>query len=144
MSLWRQQQGSGPADWDAWLSATYQVYEQTIPHIDVASTPWWAAVVETGLADGVPDRVRSAVTIMDAMARQEGQRLWDAVEPTLGGGHALPASMRALAGLVALELLGADAERRKAYAKEHMGEFGEEETSGGFGFRVIKAYAERE
>lgn len=145
MPLWRQQQASGPDDWDAWLSATYAVYERTISHIDVAKTPWWSAVVETGLADGVPERVRSAVTIMDAMARQQGQRLWDAVEPTLGQeDHPLPASMRSLAGLVALELLGADAARRKAYANEHMTGFGDEATSSGFGYRVLEAYAKRD
>jgi hypothetical protein len=145
MPLWRQQQASGPADWDAWLSATYVVYEKTIPHLDVARTPWWALVVETGLAEGVPERVRSAVTIMDAMARQEGQRLWDAVEPTLGDeDHPLPASMRALAGLVALELLEVEPARRQAYAREHMVGLGDEETSVGFGFAVLRAYAERE
>lgn len=145
MSLWRQQQASGPGDWDAWLSATYVVYERTISHIDVANTPWWRLVVQTGLADGVPERVLSAVTIMDAMARQEGQRLWDAVEPTLGQeDHPLPASMRSLAGLVALELLGADAARRKEYAKQHMTGFGDEPTSAGFGYRVLEAYAKRE
>jgi len=144
MTVWRQQQRAGTKDWDTWLSATYQVYEKTIPHIDLASTPWWQEVVATGLGEAAPERVKSAVTIMDAMARQDGQRLWDAVEPTLGQGHALPASTRALAGLMALELLGADAARRKAYAKEHMDGLVEEGTSVGFGFEVLKAYAERE
>jgi len=147
MPLWKQQQAADPKDWDAWLKATYEVYERTIPHLPVAETPWWAAVVETGLAAGVPDHVRSAVTILDAMARQEGQRLWDAVEPTLAhADHPLPKSTRVLAGLVALELLQADAGRRKAYAREHMsGLAGEAENpSTGFGFAVLEAYAARE
>jgi spermidine synthase len=145
MPLWRQQQGMGPSDWDAWLAATYAVFEKTIPHLELAKTAWWAQVVETGLAEGVPDHVRSAVTIMDAMARQEGQRLWAAVEPTLrDDAHPLPASTRVLAGLVALELLQVDAAERKAYAKEHMAGLAEEGTSSAFGFLVLKAYAERE
>jgi spermidine synthase len=145
MSLWRQQQSSGPRDWDAWLAATYTVYERTIPHLDLPKTAWWTEVVKTGLAEGVPEEIQSAVTIMDAMARQEGQRLWDAVEPTLGvEDHPLPGGTRALAGLIALELLQVEPARRKEYAKEHMVGYGEEDTSIGFGFRVLKAYAERE
>jgi len=93
----------------------------------------------------VPEHVRSAVTIMDAMARQDGQRLWAAVEPTLrDDAHPLPASTRALAGLVALELMQVDAAERKAYAKDHMAGLAEEGTSSAFGFLVLKAYAERE
>lgn len=145
MPLWRRQQSSGPSHWGAWLSATYQVYEKTIPHLDVARTQWWATVTKTGLAEGVPPEVRSAVEIMDAMAQRDGPRLWAAVEPTLGDEeHPLPGAMRSLAGLVALELMGVQPSRRQAYAREHMAGFGTESTSRGFGFQVLRAYAERE
>lgn len=145
MPLWKQQQATGPQEWDAWLEATYAVYERTIPHLPLASTPWWAVVVETGLSERAPAHVRSAITILDAMARREGQRLWDAVEPALADDqHPLPKSTRALAGLVALELLGADAARRRAFAEEHMAGLGEAGSSAAFGFEVLRAYAERD
>lgn len=145
MSLWRKQQASGPSDWYAWLEATYAVYERTIPHLDVASTRWWAEVVETARREGVPPKVRSAVAIMDTMARGDGAALWAAVEPTLGDEeHPLPGGMRSLAGLVALERMGVAPSRRQAYAREHMGSYGDENTSPGFGYQVLRAFAERE
>ncbi len=145
MSLWSKQQATGAAGWGAWLGATYEVYAKIIPHLDVASTRWWAQVIEIGLADGAPPEVRSAVEIMDAMARHDGPRLWAAVEPTLGDeAHPLPTTMRSLAGLVALELMGVEASRRQAYAREHMAGHGNDGTSVGFGYDVLRAFAERE
>jgi spermidine synthase len=146
MPLWRKQQAGGqPSNWDAWLAATYAVYETTIPHLDLASTPWWATVTKLGLAEGAPPKVRSAVEIMDALARREGTRLWAAVEPTLGDEeHPLPGGMRSLAGLVALELMRVEPARRQKYAREHMAGYGDEATSVGFGYQVLRAYAERE
>ncbi len=145
MPMWKQQEATGPADWDAWLTATYAVYEKIVPHIDVAATPWWAQVMKTAGSPDVPARIHSGVQIMDAMARRDGARLWAAVEPTLGDEeHPLPASMRALAGLMALELQDAPASRRQTYARDHMASIGTGDGSSDFGFQVLRAFAERE
>jgi len=144
MAMWKQQQAIEPTDWAAWLSATYMVYERIVPHLDVAGTPWWAAVTKKVAADHVPAPVRSAVEIMDAMARRDGERLWSAVQPTLGDdGHPLPAGMRALAGLVALELRHAGTTERQAYAREHMAGIADGTESHDYGFQVLRAYASR-
>ncbi|MCA9709363.1 MAG: hypothetical protein KDK70_26210, partial [Myxococcales bacterium] len=145
MPLWKQQQATGPADWEAWLTATYAIYHRIIPHLDVAATSWWAEVVRTAARPGVPAAVRGSVELMDATARHDGPRLWAAVEPMLGEDeHPLPPTTRALAGLVALELMAVPASRRQAYAREHMADLGAGTTSEDHGFAVLRAYAERE
>ncbi len=145
MALWHQaHQGKYDANWDSWLSATYGVYEQVIPHIDVAATPWWTEVLRTVEQDGVPAHVYGAVEILDAMARRDGPRLWAALEPTWDDlQHPLPLSMRALAGLVALELQGIPAAQRQAFVEERMSAFGKDGQSSDFGYQVLQAYGAR-
>jgi len=146
MPIWKQQQLTVPNDWHGWLAATYGVYKLSIPYLDVAQTPWWAEVMETiETGENVPEYVRSSVEILDAMARHEGQRLWDALEPTFGDeDHPLPGSMRAVAGAIALELLGAGASRRQEYVRKHMSAYGNGDASRDWAYRVLRAYAGRE
>ncbi|MEM9452915.1 MAG: spermidine synthase [Myxococcota bacterium] len=145
MPLWKQQQAADPVDWDAWLAATYVIYEQIVPHLDVAATPWWTEVMESGQAQGVPEHVQQSLEILDAMVRRQGERLWAAVELTLAlDEHPLPAATRALAGLVALELMKVPASRRQDYAREHMARLGAGTGSDDYGFQVLRAFAERE
>ncbi len=150
MPQWKQQEAMAPVDWRPWLEATYRIYAQTIPHIDVAASAWWQQVLRTASAEGIPPDVHNSVTIMDAMARRDGPTLWNAVNATLDDDdHPLPLGMRTLAGLVALELRGAPAELRKAFARKHMARVDEgqdagEPTSADFGYQVLRAYAERD
>ncbi|MCA9650215.1 MAG: hypothetical protein H6712_10840 [Myxococcales bacterium] len=145
MQIWKQQQASGPGDWHGWLVATYELYEATIPFVDVASTPWWAAVLQTAGREQATDEVRRSVEIMDALARRQGPRLWAAVEPTLDEeDFALSPRIRALAGLVALELMEVEPARRRAFAAEHMVPLGEGRDSGDWAFQVLAAYGMRE
>ncbi|MCX4246631.1 spermine/spermidine synthase domain-containing protein [Paraliomyxa miuraensis] len=147
MPLWKQQHATGPGDWDGWLEATYAVYDRVVPHLPVASTPWWAEVVRVGLSSDAPQRVRSAIEILDAQARLDGPRLWAAVEPTLALSdeeHALSRSIRAVAGLLALELMQVPAQRRQQFARDFMAELNNGTGSGDYGFQVLRAYAERE
>ncbi|MCH9682165.1 MAG: spermidine synthase [Deltaproteobacteria bacterium] len=144
MPQWRQQEALGPVDWSAWLAATYTIYEQIVPHLDVAATPWWAQVMRTASTDGIPAPVRSSIAILDAMARRDGATLWAALEPTLDDvNHPLPLSMRTLAGLVALELRGATPEERRTFVSEHMSGLGNEGQSSDFGYQVLRAYGAR-
>ena len=82
---------------------------------------------------------------MDALARRQGPRLWAAVEPTLDEeDFALSPRIRALAGLVALELMEVEPARRRAFAAEHMVPLGEGRDSGDWAFQVLAAYGMRE
>lgn len=149
MPIWKQHHATGPGDWDHWLVATYEVFEAVSPHVDVASSPWWALVLATASRPDAPEVVKRSVEIMDALARREAERLWSALEPTWDDeDFPLPKGTRALAGLVALELMGAEPERRRAFAQKRLaprGEVAEGEpvTSEHWSFRVLTAYAER-
>ncbi|MEM7153550.1 MAG: MFS transporter [Myxococcota bacterium] len=146
MPLWKQKQAVLPENWDAWMVATYQLYELTIPHVDVASSNWWKEVVENiELHPDMPADIRLSIEIMDALARRDGPQLWDKLEPTFEQPEfPLPGTMRAVAGLIALELNGAEAEKRQQFARTFMTKYGQGTESHDWAFRVLRAYAERD
>ena len=104
-----------------WFAEVFSVYEETAPWIDVAETPWWAAVTATAESDAVTPGVRRAVRILDAAARRDGARLVALVDEELAASDAvLSERVVAIAGATGLALIGASAADRKAFAEQHM------------------------
>jgi hypothetical protein len=131
-----------PIDWNAWLTATYDVYREVAPHLDVRSTAWWAEV--RALATAAPERVRLTLELLDALAARDGPRLWPLVQEALGReDHELPLATRTVAGAIALELNGASGEERRRFVAEHMANVGNGETNEEYAYRVIRSFVAR-
>jgi spermidine synthase len=133
------------SDWDAWMTSTYEVYRKTASHMPVHTTPWWAEVKQTvSSGDRVPTTVERSVELLDALSAKDGDRLWAAVEATLGEEEfPIPIALRTIAGVMALELQKAPVARRHAFAREHMMDIGEGPDSQDYAYRVLRAYALR-
>ncbi|MCB9701155.1 MAG: spermidine synthase [Myxococcales bacterium] len=124
MTLWHAQHGRlGTKDesWDLWARRTYAVYNQVSPYLDLAATPWWQEVLRTVEDRDAPVLLEDAIDLLDALIRREGPRLQAAVERSLATPEDLISpGLQAIAGGIALELNGADAATRRAFAHEHM------------------------
>jgi spermidine synthase len=113
-----------PAYAKAWLESVYGVYHETAPWIALGETEFWAEVLTTGRSTAVTPEVRRSVELYDALLRRDGAALWASVEAELANpsdeeGLARPRIL-ALAGAVALVLIDAPVEQRRAFAAEHM------------------------
>jgi len=139
--------------WDVWLTSTYAVYEQVAPHMPVHGTPWWRAVQAVAIERKAPAWVRDALALLDALSRRQGARLWRLADASLrDAASPLPRSLRIVAGLIALELIGAEQSQRVRFADEFMQGWGRgavnahgvfEVTSQDYALRVMAAYARR-
>ncbi|MFO0631469.1 MAG: hypothetical protein U0168_01325 [Nannocystaceae bacterium] len=149
MTEWREANNdvlvSAQPDWDAWIKATYAVYEATTSHIDLRDMPWWREVVRIAARDGAPESVRDAVELLDALIHVDHRRISAALERAerYGDNFAIPNGVRAIAGVVALELRKAPPEERQAWAKRAMGPLGSENNDEEYAFRVFQAYGAR-
>src|SRR5690606_25387821 len=91
--------------WSTWLAATYEVYRQVAPHLPVYETAWWQDVRRLGMDRHAPDDVSLAIELLDALALQDGPRLWATADRALhDAGFPLPRPLCAIAGAIALEL----------------------------------------
>ena len=146
MSRWRTatRKLAVEPDWHDWMGTTYEVYRRTVSHMPVHTSAWWAEVRETVAAQDTPEPIRQSIELLDALSARDGDRLWAIVEATLpDGDFPLPIALRTVAGAVALELQGAPAARRHAFAREHMMDIGDGPDSQDYAYRVIRAYALR-
>ena len=80
MKVWltaEQGRAQGFGSWDAWLRATYGVYQATTPYVDVTASALWRRVLAIRLSGRgeAPVAVLRAVDLMDALAREDGAAL---------------------------------------------------------------------
>lgn len=134
--------------WQSWLSATYEVYRQVAPHIPVYETAWWQDVRRIGTQQDAPESIVLSIELLDALASQDGPRLWNAVERALSDhDFPLPRPLCAIAGLVALELTHAPTQKRHDFVAEFMpvGAQGvvRSDQSEDVAYRVLRAYGAR-
>jgi predicted membrane-bound spermidine synthase len=155
MANYRERSESVAADgeWDAWLSAVYEVYRQSASHFDVHRTVWWKDVLDIAANNDLPDDVALSVELMDAMSRRDGVRLWKAVEKSLPPSPStadveahpfpIPLALRTIAGMLALELRGVSPAERQAFADLWMKDIGNGEDSEDLAYQVIYRYGLR-
>jgi hypothetical protein len=149
----RSETVAADGEWDAWLSAVYEVYRQSASHFDVHRTAWWKDVLDIAANNDLPDDVALSVELMDAMSRRDGVRLWDAVEKSLPPSPStadveahpfpLPLALRTIAGMLALELRGVSPAERQAFAELWMKDIGNGEDSEDLAYQVIYRYGLR-
>ncbi len=147
MADWREQTErlSTNPDWASWLGSTYEVYRQTASHFDLRSSRWWQDVLATVRRHDAPEKVVDAVELLDAMLAKDGERLWTVALETLPQEEfPLPLALRSIAGMLALELKGAPAVERRAYAERWMMDIGRGSDSEDYAYRVLRAYAMRD
>jgi hypothetical protein len=148
MSTWRDANGNvqlvESPDWHDWLEATWAVFEATAPHLDLAQQPWWREVLSVAARPNAPQNIRDSIELLDALVVRDGDRIWRVVERTIAlDDFPLSKQIRAVAGIIALELRGADASQRKAFVDKHMADLGVGGTNEDYGLRVLKSYAAR-
>ena len=124
MQLWQAQQralGGPDANWTLWARRTYAIFTQAAPHLDLADTLWWLEVQRTAAREDAPPLVRAAIELLDALLRRDGPRLWVEVQRSLATEDDLISpGMQAIAGAIALELIGADEDLRRGFADRQM------------------------
>jgi predicted membrane-bound spermidine synthase len=134
-----------PNPWPRWLHATYEVYAQVASHLPIHKTPYWQHVLTLMQRPEVPADVRSSIELLTAMSRHDGAALLPLVEASLEqDDYPLPQPLRATAGVVALELIDAPAEQRRAFAERWMSTPGPATDSDAFAYEVVRAYALRD
>lgn len=133
----------GVWDWHTWIAATYEIYRVVAPHLAVTETSWWQDVRRIGARDDVPETVALSLELLDALAAQDGPRLWRAADTALAmPDFPLPQPLCAIAGLIALELTQASPTQRQEFAQQFMNA-SDGDASEDVAFRVLVAYAQR-
>lgn len=145
MERWREADAAlaaGGSDWDGWIEATYEVFRVIEPHLVLQGQPWWRAV--RSRARQAPAPVAAAVDLLDALDARDGPQLAPLVAAQLDDdAPVLPATFLSLVGLVDLELRGASAAERRAYAERHMADRGLGDSDADVAYRVLRAYGAR-
>jgi spermidine synthase len=147
MTQWQasSQHLESAVDWGQWLAATYAIYRESASHLPIHTTAWWQEVLTLAQRAGVPSDVAISVELLDALSARDGERLWPLVLDTLErDDSALPLAVRTIAGAIALELRGAAATERRAFAAEHMAGIGNGGENEDIAYQVVRAWAERE
>ena len=147
MTQWQEssQHLESAVDWYAWLAATYAIYRESASHLPIHTTAWWQEVRALAQGPGVPRDVAVSIELLDALSAADGERLWPLVGDTLErDDSALPLGVRTVAGAIALELRGAPATERRAFAAEHMAGVGNGRESEDIAYQVVRAWAQRE
>jgi predicted membrane-bound spermidine synthase len=147
MDIWRSSTDlleAADPDWNGWLSATYEIFRLTASHFGVHETAWWDEAMAVGASEQAPTLVRSSMELMDALSRQDGARIREAVDLALvTPDFPLPDTFVTTAGVVALELVRAPAEQRRGFADRHMTQLHTGTSNADYAFQVIRAYAQR-
>jgi spermidine synthase len=149
MSAWRDATANlqlvEHPDWEMWIQATYDVYEETASHIDLRTQPWWREVLAVAGRPDVPDDVHDGIELLDALVQQDADRIWTMVGKTITREDiAIPLTLRTVAGVIALELRGAPAAERKAFVERYMLSLGNGGDNEDYAYRTIRAYAARD
>jgi len=93
----------------------------------------------------VPSDIRESIELLDALVMRDGDRIWKIVDRTIAlDDFPLSKQIRAVAGIVALELRGVDAKQRQAFVDKHMRDLGTGGTNEDYALRVLKSYAARD
>ena len=148
MNVWRdatdELAGDDAERWSTWLQATYEIYRQTASHFEVERSPWWQEVRALASAEDTPADVQLAVELLDAMSAKDGPRLQKAVDACIDReDFPLPDTIRTIAGMLALEIVGADAATRHAFVERYMNPIGNGTGSEDYAYQVLRAYAAR-
>ncbi len=146
MSSWRESNNAvlvtAQPDWNGWLAATYEVYAAVASHFDLAEMPWWREVLRVAARDDAPPEVKDGIALLDALVRVDGPRIATALEATerYGDDYEIPRGLQAIAGVIAMELNGADAATREAWATRKMAPVHSDNNDDEVAFRVIQAF----
>lgn len=149
MNLWIDEQRKVEAelpDWDEWIKLTYGIYTEVAPHIDLPGTRWWTEVRNTVKEHDAPAELLGVIDTLDALQMRDGPRLQRGLDDLRArDSHLLSEGMISIAGMISLELQGADAETRRAYAAEHMSAVtaSDEPTAENLAYRALRAHTER-
>lgn len=143
----------GQAQWGAWLAASYAVYEVIAPFQVVHETKWWRRALEVARDHDPPARVTDSLELLDALSKQDGERLHEAALASLRDPeHPLPRTLRAVAGLISLELMDVPPSVRRAFVEQYMDDLAVgvqdddgsvEVSSADYAIRVLRAHAMR-
>ena len=148
MDHWRsvtQLLDSDTESWPRWMYATHEVYAQVASHLPIHETPFWNHVLVLNQRPSVPQDVRDAIGLLDALSRQDGATLLSLVQASLElESFPISRSLRTTAGVVALEAMNAPASERQAFVRAHMADLNNENTSEDLAYQVIRAYAARD
>jgi predicted membrane-bound spermidine synthase len=149
MSNWREADNNlklvASPDWRAWLVATYEVYRETAPHLDLREMPFWKHVRDVAAGPDVPSDVVDAINLLDALLVRDAARA-DVIMEIIGRRlddeqFAIPQSLQTVAGVVALALRDAPLEERKAFVDKHMSQLHKGNTNADVAYQVIRAWA---
>ncbi|HEY0133518.1 MAG TPA: hypothetical protein VGB85_05545, partial [Nannocystis sp.] len=149
MNLWIDEQRKVEAelpDWDEWIKLTYGIYTEVAPHIDLPATRWWTEVRNTVKEHDAPLELISVIDTLDALQMRDGPRLQRGLgDLRARGSRLLSEGMTSIAGMIALELQGADAASRRAFAAEHMSAVtaSDEPSAENLAYRALRAHTER-
>lgn len=148
MATWRDAQDQlqlvAHPDWHDWLEATWGVYEAVAPHMDLSQQPWWRDVLQVMSRPDVPEDIRDSIELLDALVVQDGDRIRTVVDKTIEmEDFPLSPQIRAVAGIISLELRGASSAVRKDFVDKHMRKLGTGDSNEDYALRVLKAYASR-
>ncbi len=149
MNLWIDEQrkvAAGEPDWDEWIRLTYGIYTEVAPHIELARTRWWPEVRRIVTEFPAPPELRSVIDTLDALQLRDGLRLQRGLDDLRARGSTLLSEgMISIAGMLALELRGADAATRRAYAAEHMraAKPGDAPDAENLAYQALRAHTER-
>ena len=146
MNVWQLRDkdlDASAASWDAWFYASYEVYNRLAPWLRLDQNAWWSAVRERMEDPRMPPAVLDSLELLDALVDRDGVRAWAAVERCrIEDACRFDPRLIALAGVLALEMQDAPAERRHAWAREYVEVHARDEDSDDRAYRVILRWAQ--
>jgi hypothetical protein len=149
MSTWRDADNNlrlvAEPDWDEWVRATYEVYREVAPHMEMRDMPYWKHVREVAAKSEAPARVKDAIGLLDGMLAKDPDAILAILDRHMDDeSFAIPKSLMTVAGVVALELRMASAEERRAFVDRNMMKLHPGNENEDVAYRVIRSYAARE
>jgi spermidine synthase len=149
MSTWRDADNNlrlvAKPDWDEWVRATYEVYREVAPHMEMRDMPFWKHVQEVAAKSEAPARVKDAIGLLDGMLAKDADAILAILDRNIDDeSFAIPKSLMTVAGVVALELRMASADERRAFVDRNMMSLHPGNDNEDVAYRVIRSYAARE
>lgn len=146
MKVWQTADANlvrGIASWGDWVRATYGVFQEVAPYVELRGTPWWAEVRGRvrHREPPAPSAGARAIEVLDALVEEDGARLTRLVREEADDPEAwLPDHFVAVTGLVALRMNGATPEALRDYAQVRMDLPAPEELGAAFAFESFRAW----
>lgn len=135
----------GDERWNDFLISTYGVFKETVSHLPIHETPWWAEVRRLVAVHGAPADIKAAVEMLDALSAADAERLLPSVERALENqDYPLPYPLVTIAGVIGHEAAGSSPQERRAFAEKYMMKVGEGDSSDDRAYQVLRAFAMRE